>query len=319
MEDSTARYIAIGLGFAAVIAIGSSILRQKTGSDKPKSSSAPTPLTSQPPVAPQQLAVPKPKVPSEQATVVQLNREGLTEPESSFLSQHPELPEMLNSLVSSMILHKPSNLPSYSAQYFIIISLPPGSFKPLIISGPSGVGKSTLKLLLMQRYPGIFEFSVSSTTRQLRQGEENGVQYFFITKEEFKARAEEGRFLEWAEVHQNLYGTSREAVESMMDRRKICLLDIDVQGAMQIYSKGLDCNFVFIAPPSIEEIEKRLRLRGTDSEGTLQVRLVNAATEIETAKSHPHIFKDVLVNSCLETTAEEFYSKVKHYYSFLKD
>jgi guanylate kinase len=316
MEDSTTRYIAIGLGFAAVIAIGSSILRQKTGSDKPKASNAPAPLNAQTTAEPQQLAVPKPKG---QVTVVQLSREGLTEPECAYLTQHPELSELLNSLVSSVMLHKPSNIPVYSSQFFSKVSLPAGSFAPLIISGPSGVGKSTLMSLLMQRFPGTFEFSVSSTTRQQRQGEEDGVEYFFITKEEFQARAEEGRFLEWAEVHQNWYGTSREAVESIMHRKKICLLDIDVQGAMQIHSKGLDCNGVFIAPPSIEELEKRLRRRGTDNEGTLKVRLLNAASEIETAKSCPHIFKDVLVNSSLETTAEELYSKVRHYYTFLKD
>lgn len=166
----------------------------------------------------------------------------------------------------------------------------------------------------MQRFPDIFEFSVSATTRQQRPGESDGDHYWFISTEEFQRQVDAGKFLEYAEVHRNMYGTSFETLENIKSRGKVCLLDIDVQGALQIYGKGLEFNSIFIVPPSMTELERRLKIRRTEDDATIARRLANAGQEIQTAKDHPEIFKEFVVNEDLETAVEEFCVKVAGLY-----
>ncbi len=149
-----------------------------------------------------------------------------------------------------------------------------------VISAPSGAGKSTMCHRLMEETPGV-SFSVSHTTRAPRRGEVDGVDYHFVSRETFMQMVENGEFIEWAEVHGNCYGTSREAVVSMLLQGEDVLLDIDVQGAMQVREIFKDAVLVFILPPSLEVLEQRLRGRGTDSEETIALRLRNAAKELE--------------------------------------
>jgi len=154
---------------------------------------------------------------------------------------------------------------------------------PMVICGPSGVGKSVLIKKLLEVFPGRFGFSVSHTTRGPRPGEEDGVAYHFTDMEAMQRGVEEGRFIEHAHVHGNMYGTSREAVEAVRRSGQICILDIDVQGAKSIHEQGLwdGTRFIFINPPSHEELERRLRGRGTETEEKIQKRLGNAMGEIE--------------------------------------
>jgi guanylate kinase len=152
--------------------------------------------------------------------------------------------------------------------------------KIVIIVAPSGSGKSTLIKKLKSEYPQLIE-SVSFTTRPIREGEVDGVAYNFVTEEEFKAKIDAGDFLEWAKVHGNYYGTDKNFVESKTNEGVNLLFDLDVQGtdSFKAYFKD-DAKAIFIAPPSIAELENRLRGRGTETTGIINLRLENSKKEI---------------------------------------
>lgn len=152
--------------------------------------------------------------------------------------------------------------------------------RPLVICGPSGSGKSTLLKKLMEEYPDTFGFSVSHTTRKPRPGEEHGVHYFYVSREELERRVLANEFLETAEFSGNMYGTSIAAVEQVQAHGKVCVLDIEMEGVKQIKNSHLNGLYVFIEPPSIEELERRLKGRGTETEESLKLRLDTARQEI---------------------------------------
>lgn len=166
----------------------------------------------------------------------------------------------------------------------------------LVLSAPSGCGKTTILRQVMAELSGL-SFSVSHTTRQPRPGEENGRDYHFVSLEQFKALrdCQPSGFLEWAEVHGNLYGTSRQEAEARLTAGADVILDIDVQGAAQV-RRNAEPVTVFIAPPSLAELERRLRGRGTESETSLRIRLANAAKEMQAADSYTYL----IVNDRLE-------------------
>ena len=154
----------------------------------------------------------------------------------------------------------------------------------MIITGPSGVGKGTLIARLRAEFPDAFGFSVSHTTRAPRKGEADGVDYHFTSREVMQPMVAAGEFLEHADVHGNMYGTSFAAVRRVADAGKSCILDIDVQGAASCRAAGFDVGaYVFVAPPSTEELLSRLRGRGTETEEKIQTRVANASKEIERA------------------------------------
>ncbi len=171
-----------------------------------------------------------------------------------------------------------------------------------IISGPSGVGKSSLLKRLLANHDNL-RFSVSTTTRQPRVGEQDGVDYNFVTQEQFTADIEQDLFLEWAVVHGNYYGTSKKQIQTMTESGLDVILDIDVQGSQNLMKKNIDGIYIFIAPPSIDELRKRLIGRGTDSEEVIATRLKNAEKEMECMDKYPNIvFNDDL---------EEAYNKLE--------
>ena len=152
--------------------------------------------------------------------------------------------------------------------------------KLIVIVAPSGTGKSTMIKRLKNDIPSIVE-SVSYTTRPIRAGEVNGKSYFFINRETFLEMRDRNEFLEWAEVHGNFYGTSKKFVEDSLASGKNLLFDLDVQGtdSMKAYF-GKKANVIFISPPSVEELEKRLRHRGTENTQVINLRLMNAQKEL---------------------------------------
>ena len=150
----------------------------------------------------------------------------------------------------------------------------------LVLSGPSGVGKGTLAKLLLDSDP-TFTFSVSATTRAPREGERDGVDYRFLTDEAFQAMIAEGAFLEHAEVHGHRYGTPRGPVEELLRRGSNVLLDIDVQGGLQVMRAMPEAAGVFILPPSWAELRRRLTARGTETPEAIERRLGNARGEVE--------------------------------------
>ena len=169
-----------------------------------------------------------------------------------------------------------------------------------VISAPSGAGKTTLLKRVMPRLTGL-SFSVSHTTRLPRPGEREGVDYHFVAREEFEKMMGEGAFLEYARVHDNLYGTSRMAVERLRQQGVDVVLDIDVQGAAILREACLvDAAYIFIAPPSVAELERRLRGRGTEAEEMIATRLANARMELAAMSSYEYL----LVNRQVEESVE---------------
>src|SRR6185436_3009080 len=147
----------------------------------------------------------------------------------------------------------------------------------VVLSGPSGVGKTSVAQRLL-RFEG-YARAVTATTRTPRTGERDGIDYRFLDEAAFRASIGRGEFLEHAVVHGKLYGTPKDAVEEILDQGLVCLLVIDVQGAATLRGQDVDALFVFVAPPSLDELERRLRERGTDSDCAIAGRLSNARGE----------------------------------------
>ena len=157
-----------------------------------------------------------------------------------------------------------------------------------VFSGPSGVGKGTLKARLLNEFAGQIVDSVSATTRAPREGEQDGREYFFITRQEFMRRVENNEFLEHAEYSGNCYGTPRQNVERLLAAGTDVVLEIDVQGARQVRSRMPGCVSIFVLPPSFEELEHRLRERHTETEEKVLARLDAARREIPCAKEYDY-------------------------------
>ncbi|MBF0201599.1 MAG: guanylate kinase [Desulfamplus sp.] len=181
----------------------------------------------------------------------------------------------------------------------------------LVVSAPSGAGKSTLCTMMLNRFPGL-SYSISHTTRPPRGNEKSGIDYHFISEEEFKRRIDRNLWAEWAMVHGNFYGTSREMLERSLSRGDNVLLDIDVQGAGQIVKAFPEAVTIFIMPPSLEVLEERLRKRGTDSEDTIQKRLLNAEAEM----AGRDFYKYVVVNDDLADAEKDMIRILSDYNGF---
>lgn len=173
----------------------------------------------------------------------------------------------------------------------------------LVISAPSGAGKTTLIANLCEKFPN-FGYSISCTTRRPRHGEMDGKDYHFISHEEFELKKNENYFAEWAQVHNNFYGTPLAPIQEMMGKGQDILFDIDVQGAAQLKLTLSNALFVFILPPSISELEKRLRFRNLDDEQTIERRVKNAKAELEQA----HWYDVFIINDDLEKAKNELIS-----------
>ena len=179
--------------------------------------------------------------------------------------------------------------------------------KLFVISGPSGAGKGTLREKALNDIKNLV-YSISCTTRKPREGETDGVQYRFITHEKFKEGIEKNLFLEYAHVHADFYGTLKADVMNELKAGNDVLLEIDVQGALQVREQIPEAVLIFIAPPSMEELEKRLRNRHTESEEALQIRLGNAAKELELKNKYDY----VIINDDLERAVKELRDLIKN-------
>ncbi|MBQ9492537.1 MAG: guanylate kinase [Oscillibacter sp.] len=169
-----------------------------------------------------------------------------------------------------------------------------------IVSGPSGVGKSTVLKTLLERRKNA-RFSVSATTRPIREGEVDGVHYHFLSVETFREWIAEEDFLEYAEYVGNFYGTPRKFVEAALEAGQDIILDIEIQGALQVEKRRPDAVKIFIAPPSWEELEHRLKSRGTNTPEDIQKRLVRAKVEVQTA----HTYDYFVINDNVENAVRE--------------
>lgn len=181
--------------------------------------------------------------------------------------------------------------------------------KILLISGPSGSGKSTLIKRLIAEFKDELYFSISSTTREMRAGETDGVNYHFISESEFRAGIDRGDFLEWANVHGKFYGTSLKAVTSELERGKTVLFDIDVQGYEIVRGKvpRSELASVFITTPSLSELRARLQARGSNADTDIALRLENAQEEMKRLGEYDYL----IINDRLEQAYENFRSIYK--------
>jgi guanylate kinase len=167
----------------------------------------------------------------------------------------------------------------------------------IVVSAPSGTGKSTVLARILREVAGL-RFSVSHTTRAAREGERDGVAYHFVDEARFRELIRTEQFLEWAEVHGELKGTSWGEYEAAQREHKDLLLDVDVQGAAQVRSRFVGALSIFILPPSFEDLEKRLRGRGQDSEESVKLRLENARREISRYKDYDYVVVNEDVETC---------------------
>jgi guanylate kinase len=177
-----------------------------------------------------------------------------------------------------------------------------------IISAPSGAGKTTLCRAVLDHFTDMF-YSVSCTTREIRKGEQEGVDYHFISKDDFRKKIESDSWAEWVEVHGNYYGTDAGFINKVLAEGKSILLDIDVQGTRQILKKYPDAVTIFVMPPSPDILRERLEGRGTDGKDAIEKRLKNAEAEI----ANKDIFRHIVVNDRLSAAVAELISIIDSY------
>jgi guanylate kinase len=175
----------------------------------------------------------------------------------------------------------------------------------VVISGPSGSGKTTVCDRLLAE-PDIAR-AVTATTRKPRPGERDGIDYFFYDEESFRRGIREGKFLEWAEVYGRLYGTPEEPLEAQLAAGRTVLLNIDVQGASELMRRGVDALTIFIEPPSVEELRRRLMARGADDAESIERRLETARAELAQKDRYDHC----VVNADLDRTVEEILARIR--------
>lgn len=179
--------------------------------------------------------------------------------------------------------------------------------KLFVISGCSGVGKGTVINEFMKRNSDDFILSVSCTTRKPRPNEIDGVNYFFISKEEFEKNIKEDKFLEYAQFAENYYGTKKKYIKEKFEQGYNIILEIETNGALQVKEKMQQAVLIFIAPPSVEELENRLRGRHTEDEATIQKRLAQVKIELERSLKYDY----TVINDCVERAVEEIESIVR--------
>ena len=177
----------------------------------------------------------------------------------------------------------------------------------IVISGPSGVGKGTVRKALFEKRGHRLVYSISMTTRKPRQGEVDGVDYYFVSREEFQKRIDNNQFLEWAEFVGNYYGTPKDKVEEQIEKGKEVVLEIEVNGALQVLSKVKDAVSIFIVPPGKQALYDRLRRRGTEPEEVIQERMAKANREFQLA----HKYDYIVVNDDVDNAAERIMAIIR--------
>lgn len=183
--------------------------------------------------------------------------------------------------------------------------------KLIIFTGPSGVGKGTMLADFFKRVDNNIVYSISNTTRSPRDGEINGMHYFFISKEEFEQMIKDEQFLEHACYSGNYYGTNKKFVDEKISQGKSVLLEIELQGALQVMKKRPDAVTIFIKPPTFEELENRLRGRHTETEEAIQKRLIAAKEELQNADKFHYIIENNIIEKAVDELIEIYNKETK--------
>ena len=234
-----------------------------------------------------------------------VRKDELIQSHQEYIARHPEIREVLNDYLSSVLLYKPDDVFVYAKEYFHPFNPTPLKYKPLIVVGPSAVGKNTLISEVINKYGDLFERKKSYTTRGPRQYEKGADNYYFVSKEKFSEMQANGEFLEVRErLEGHMYGTTYAELERIKNQGKIPIIEVDVQGAIEINVKALEGNFLYIYPPSFEELRKRMGNR-TETEQQFKVRIADAIKQIEIANNSV-LFTNRLVNDKLEAAVDQF-------------
>lgn len=182
--------------------------------------------------------------------------------------------------------------------------------KPVVFVGPSGIGKNTIINKIREMYPDRFAYSVSHTSRAPREGEIDGVNYHFVDREKFEWMIQNNKLLEYAQVHGNYYGTSFDSIKEVEKSGNICILDLNIDGAIAVSKSDLKPFIIFLRPVSIQSLERRLRQRGTESEEAIQKRMKTAEEEMKRFEENKTIWDLIIVNDRLEQTLIEISSEL---------
>merc|ERR1711976_818954 len=204
---------------------------------------------------------------------------------------------LISDYMTKLLLKKPENIYNYTKEYFKFLSKKDikNKIKPLIICAPSGCGKGTLIKKLIKNYPHYFKLSVSYTTRQPRKEDIDGVTYNFVDKDKFSEEINNNNFIEYVEYNGNYYGTNYNYINNITNKGQICVIEIEIEGAKKIYSYGLECNYIYILPPNIEELRKRLIKRNSENIDIIEKRIDISKSEIEQIQ-HLKFFDKIFVN-----------------------
>ena len=187
---------------------------------------------------------------------------------------------------------------------------------PLVISGPSGVGKGTIIGMLLSGHPNRFALSISYTTRKKREKETHGVDHYYITEEEFQKMEQEKQFLEIVNYNGNHYGTAKTEIERISKQGKVCIMEITIEGAKQVHAQNIPCNYLFIKAKSEEVLKERLRGRGTEAEEVIQQRIKIGLDEVK-ACEEAGFYKNQLVNDVKEETYKELEKMLTEIYKVI--
>lgn len=236
----------------------------------------------------------------------------LIESHEEYVIGHPEIREVLNDFLSSVLLHKPDDVFVYAKEYFRPFNPTPLRGKPFILVGPSGVGKDTLLQAVFKKFEGIFEKKISYTTRPEKKIEKNKSNYYLISREEFQKKIDKGDFVEYKEINGHLYGTCSKEIKRINDAGRIPIIEVDVKGAIDVNKAGLEGNFLFVYPPSFEELRKRIGNR-IETEEEFKKRIELAITEIELANNSV-LFTNRLVNDKLDKAVDQFFTLIDALY-----
>jgi len=210
---------------------------------------------------------------------------------TSYIRAHPEIRQLLNDYFSSLLLHKPPNVYSFTRDYFAYFNKKKEGKeqRPLLIVGGEYCGKREVCGKMLSLYPHLFRYSVGYTTRPMREGEMEGREYHFIDRQEFAQRVKDGDFIAYTEFNGELYGTSKSQIQSIVDSGKVCLVDCSLADADKFVASGLGVNVVYLLPPPVEEIRAKIINAGEDSADKVERQVNLAKNELESLPQKTYI------------------------------
>ena len=218
---------------------------------------------------------------------------------TTYISKHPEVRQLLNDFLSTLLLEKPEDVYSFSQEYFSFFNTnkEAAQQKPLVLSGPSAVGKETLISMLLKHFPETFELNKTYTSKELVD-EKDKENYAFLSAEDFTSEITKHNFLEYSEINGHLYGTHKGFIKEVMEKGKICLIKVDIRGAERIHKSSADCVHVWVDPPSLDSLKERMALRQKEGEN-LEEKVEKAENETKEAK-RSSFYNKYVVNKDLQ-------------------